>query len=74
MEENKLPEIFETFGDARKNGFVTVKELKDKGESFKKITKRFRHQRNSYSARGQTGDFEQRNCSCIGTGICELYK
>ena len=30
MEENKLPEIFETFGDARKNGFVTVKELKDK--------------------------------------------
>ena len=32
MEENKLPEIFETFGDARKNGFVTVKELKDKGK------------------------------------------
>lgn len=34
MEENKLPEIFETFGDARKNGFVTVKELKDKGKKI----------------------------------------
>lgn len=30
--ENKLPEIFESFGEARKKGFVTVKELKDQGK------------------------------------------
>lgn len=28
---NKLPEIFESFGEARRNGFLTVKELKDQG-------------------------------------------
>lgn len=31
MEQNTLPEIFETFSEARKKGFVTMKELKDKG-------------------------------------------
>lgn len=28
---NKLPDIFESFNDARKNGFLTMKEEKDKG-------------------------------------------
>ena len=28
---NKLPDIFESFNDARKKGFLTMKEEKDKG-------------------------------------------
>ncbi|WP_028329869.1 double-cubane-cluster-containing anaerobic reductase [Brachyspira alvinipulli] len=31
MSNNNLPEIFETFTDARKKGFLTMKEEKDKG-------------------------------------------
>ena len=42
MSENNLPEIFETFGEARKNGFLTVKELKDNGEKIVVII----HQKN----------------------------
>ena len=38
MEKNKLPEIFDSFNDARKNGFITVKELKD---SEKKVVGTF---------------------------------
>lgn len=34
MEKNKLPEIFESFNDARKNGFLTVKNLKDQGKNI----------------------------------------
>ncbi len=29
---NNLPEIFESFGDARKQGFITMKNLKDQGK------------------------------------------
>ena len=32
VEENKLPEVFDSFNDARKQGFITVKELKDNGK------------------------------------------
>lgn len=32
MSNNYLPEIFETFNDARKKGFITMKEEKDKGK------------------------------------------
>jgi len=32
MEQNTLPEIFESFSDARKQGFITMKELKDQGK------------------------------------------
>ena len=28
----KLPEKFETYGEARKNGFLAMKALKEKGE------------------------------------------
>jgi len=31
---NNLPERFEEFGDARRNGFLTVKELKDEGKNI----------------------------------------
>ena len=34
MEKNKLPEIFDSFNDARKNGFITVKNLKDQGKNI----------------------------------------
>ncbi len=30
---NKLPEIFESFGEARRNGFLKVKEFKDRDEN-----------------------------------------
>ena len=33
MSNNNLPEIFETFADARKKGFITMKEEKDKGRN-----------------------------------------
>ena len=33
MSNNNLPEIFETFNDARKKGFITMKEEKDKGRN-----------------------------------------
>lgn len=33
MKENKLPEIFEEFGEARKNGFLAMKELKEEGKN-----------------------------------------
>ena len=33
MSNNNLPEIFETFADARKKGFLTMKEEKDKGRN-----------------------------------------
>ena len=33
MSNNALPEIFETFTDARKKGFLTMKEEKDKGRN-----------------------------------------
>ena len=32
MENNRLPESFESFGDARKQGFLTMKNLKDQGK------------------------------------------
>ena len=32
MNQNTLPEIFETFSDARKQGFIAMKELKDQGK------------------------------------------
>lgn len=32
MNKNEVPSIFETFGDARKQGFIAVKELKDQGK------------------------------------------
>lgn len=32
MMENTLPEIFETFSDARKQGFIAMKKLKDQGK------------------------------------------
>ncbi|WP_323373224.1 double-cubane-cluster-containing anaerobic reductase [Anaeropeptidivorans aminofermentans] len=32
MTNNTLPEIFETFGDQRKKGFLEMKELKDQGK------------------------------------------
>lgn len=32
MKDNKLPEIFEEFGEARKNGFLAMKELKEAGK------------------------------------------
>ncbi|GMO15638.1 MAG: double-cubane-cluster-containing anaerobic reductase [Termitinemataceae bacterium] len=31
-QNNKLPEIFESFGEARRNGFITMKKLKDSGK------------------------------------------
>lgn len=33
MKNNKLPEIFEDFNDARKKGFLTMKQLKDEGRN-----------------------------------------
>lgn len=33
MGNNQLPEVFEGFNDARKKGFLTVKELKDQGKN-----------------------------------------
>lgn len=33
MSNNNLPEFFETFNDARKKGFITMKEEKDKGRN-----------------------------------------
>ena len=33
MSNNNLPEIFETFADARKKGFLTMKAEKDKGRN-----------------------------------------
>ncbi|MDD4593383.1 MAG: hypothetical protein PHG06_23645 [Parabacteroides sp.] len=32
MNKNEVPGVFETFGDARKQGFIAVKELKDQGK------------------------------------------
>ncbi|MDD2217247.1 MAG: double-cubane-cluster-containing anaerobic reductase [Eubacteriales bacterium] len=32
MNKNEVPSIFETFGDARKQGFIAVKNLKDQGK------------------------------------------
>ena len=32
MENNRLPESFESFGEARKQGFLTMKNLKDQGK------------------------------------------
>lgn len=32
MSNSKLPEVFEQFGDARKQGFLTMKNLKDQGK------------------------------------------
>ncbi|MEG1584917.1 MAG: 2-hydroxyacyl-CoA dehydratase family protein, partial [Anaerovorax sp.] len=32
MSNNELPEIFESFGDARRQGFLTVKNFKDAGK------------------------------------------
>lgn len=34
MEKNGLPEIFDDFNDARKNGFISVKKLKDDGKKI----------------------------------------
>lgn len=33
MKENKLPEIFDTFEGARKDGFLTIKNIKDTGKN-----------------------------------------
>lgn len=34
LEKNKLPEIFETFDDARRAGFIKMKDFKDNGEKI----------------------------------------
>ena len=35
----ELPEVFEEFAEQRKNSFLAVKELKDKGNSVREIAK-----------------------------------